>query len=210
VSNSGCAMTNLTAQNGFECEMNDTAVYNPASSQTSALDRVEEASEESFPASDPPSWIGGAGPLGEHSNAGALQLTLDAKTAADLMSNNVISIRSTATVDAATVLLTDKCFSAVPVIDEAGRPIGVISQSDLVVHARESALSAKGEGSFLEALTARDLMTPGIIAVALDTPARKVIEELTTGTVHQLYVADARGILVGSVSAGDVLKHVHF
>jgi CBS domain-containing protein len=65
------------------------------------------------------------------------RLILCAETAADLMVPNPVSIRAGATVKEAAAFLTDKGFSAAPVIDEAGRPVGVLSQSDIVVHDRE-------------------------------------------------------------------------
>src|SRR5262249_21708562 len=61
----------------------------------------------------------------------ATQLTLTAETAADLMTPNPVSIRDVATVREAVALLTDKGFSAAPVIDQAGRPIGVLSRADI-------------------------------------------------------------------------------
>ncbi len=39
----------------------------------------------------------------------------------------------------AVLLLTDRGFSAAPVIDDAGRPVGVVSRTDLLVHDREQA-----------------------------------------------------------------------
>ena len=67
----------------------------------------------------------------------APRLRLYAETAADLMVVNPISLRADANVREALVLLTDKGFSAAPVIDEAGRPVGVLSRGDLLVHDRE-------------------------------------------------------------------------
>src|SRR2546423_1313011 len=64
-------------------------------------------------------------------------LRLHGETAADLMVANPISLRADANVREALVLLTDKGFSAAPVIDEAGRPVGVLSRGDLLVHDRE-------------------------------------------------------------------------
>src|SRR5262245_45057673 len=67
------------------------------------------------------------------------RLTFGAETAADLMTPNPVSIAADATVKEAAAFLADKGFSAAPVIDRAGRPVGVLSQSDLVVHQREKA-----------------------------------------------------------------------
>jgi CBS domain-containing protein len=58
-------------------------------------------------------------------------MKLDAATAVDLMRENPISIAEDATVQEAISLLTAHCFSAAPVIDTAGRAIGVLSRTDL-------------------------------------------------------------------------------
>src|SRR5579862_2110187 len=67
------------------------------------------------------------------------RLILQAETAADMMTANPVSVREDATLKEALVLLIDKGFSAAPVIDNAGRPVGVLSRSDLLIHDRESA-----------------------------------------------------------------------
>src|SRR5205807_1525839 len=48
-------------------------------------------------------------------------------TARDLMSPNPRSIQGGATVPEVLAFLTDTGFSAAPVLDEAGRPVGVLS-----------------------------------------------------------------------------------
>src|SRR5262249_44509117 len=66
----------------------------------------------------------------------ASPLTLPALTAADFMTPNPVSIRQDATPKQAAEILADRGFSAAPVIDAAGRPVGVVSRSDLMIHYR--------------------------------------------------------------------------
>src|SRR5438876_11343413 len=70
------------------------------------------------------------------------QLVLEAATAEELMTSNPISIHASASVQEALALLTDRGFSAAPVIDDAGRPVGVLSRTDILVHERERGASA--------------------------------------------------------------------
>src|SRR5690242_3459391 len=109
-------------------------------------------------------------------------LLLNARIAADLMVVDPVSIRSEATAAEAMALFTEKGITAAPVIDDAGRPIGVLSRSDLLVHQVEQ---AKHRGAGVEyfaaelvesetmpsprpgvATTAANLMTPAVFAVA--------------------------------------------
>ncbi len=135
--------------------------------------------------------------------------------AADLMAANVRSVRADATLAELAALLIDRGLHAVPVIDDAGQPVGVVSKSDLLVHARESGLFVgtgapplAGAATSAGAVTAGDLMTPAVFAVADDTPAHKVVEQLTAMQVHQLFVVDRAGTLVGVVYALDVLRQM--
>src|SRR5438046_2819594 len=77
-------------------------------------------------------------------------LTLNATTAAELMVANPVSMRDKATIQEVVALLTDKGFSAAPVIDAAGRPIGVVSRADIVAHDRETFSSAAAVPSYYE------------------------------------------------------------
>ncbi len=153
-------------------------------------------------------------------------LVLDAATAADMMVRNVVSIEADATVGEAIELLTSKGISAAPVIDEAGRAVGVLSRSDLLIHDRERsrlavpdyyanadltqgaaetpASRAPGE----EGVQVSDLMTPVVFTVAPDAPASRVVSDMLALKVHRLFVSDREGVLVGVISALDVLQHL--
>jgi CBS domain-containing protein len=158
------------------------------------------------------------------------QVRLWAETAANLMMSNPVSIRDNCLVREAIVLLTSKGFSAAPVIDEAGRPVGVISRSDILVHDRETVEYLPNRTEFfhdaelktpngerlpknfqvekVDRTRVRDLMTPAVLAVAPDTSAIRVIQEMLSLRVHRLFVVDSDGILVGVISALDVLRHL--
>jgi len=152
---------------------------------------------------------------------------LAAATAADLMTPNPISVQGNTSIRQATRFLINNAFSAAPVIDEAGKPIGVLSQTDLLIHKREAIATPAGaefyakdeidddaadliskaaESLELDAACVRDVMTPIVLSVAPTTGAGKVIEQLLNQRVHRLFVVDDAGVLIGLVSTIDILK----
>jgi CBS domain-containing protein len=137
----------------------------------------------------------------------AARLTLDAVRAADLMTPNPLSIRAEVTVPEAVAWLTEKGFSAAPVIDESGRPIGVVSRADILVHERERLRTASL--LFADDAIVGDIMTPAVFSATSQTPVEQVVEQLLTLNVHQLYVVDEDQFLIGVISAHDVLRHLH-
>jgi CBS domain-containing protein len=150
---------------------------------------------------------------------------LPARTAAELMSSNPVSLREDATLKEAIAFLVDRNISGAPVIDEAGRPVGVLTQTDVLIHDREEVQHlAPPEAEYgtplprsywesfqverVDTTPVRDLMTPAVFCVALDTPAWGVIEQMRELNVHRLFVVDHNGILVGVISAMDVVRRL--
>lgn len=160
----------------------------------------------------------------------ASRMVLWADTAADLMTPNPVSLDAGETFKEAVAFLADKGYSAAPVIDKAGRPIGVLSQSDIVAHDRETVayleahpadveridrsvrdVEAVGRGFQVECVdhtTVRDVMTPAVFSVAPSTPAQQVIDEMVLRQIHRLFVTDDHGVLIGVITSGDVLRHL--
>jgi CBS-domain-containing membrane protein len=137
----------------------------------------------------------------------AATLVLDAEQAADLMNPRPVSVAATATAPEIIEVLTQRGFGAAPVIDERGRAAGVVSRADLLIHERER-LRASGPPHAADRTTAVDLMTPAVFSVTPQTPAAKVIEQMLGFNVHQLYVVDDHGVLVGVIAAHDVLRRL--
>jgi CBS domain-containing protein len=156
-------------------------------------------------------------------------LCLRAETAAELMTPNPVSVREDASLREAIALLIDRGYSAAPVIDAAGRPVGVLSRTDVLIHDRERVehpipvteyyaeemLTADnerlGEGFQVERVDptpVRDLMTPAVFAVGPDAPPARVVREMLRLKVHRLFVVDGDGVLIGVISALDVLRYL--
>jgi CBS domain-containing protein len=158
------------------------------------------------------------------------RLILRAETAVDLMTPNPVSISADETIKEAIAFLTDKGFSAAPVIDHAGRPVGVLSRSDILVHDREKVeyvptvpdyyhrteLTTGSGESFADGFQVenvdrtrvRDIMTPVVFSVAPHSGVRRVVEDMLALKVHRLFVVGSDGVLVGVISALDVLRHL--
>ena len=149
------------------------------------------------------------------------------------MTQTPLSIREDATVEEAAAFLTDKGIHAAPVINEAGRPIGVLSQSDLVWHDRErsqvippppddyhrtreiditSKESVRVEHGFevysTDTAYVRDIMTPVVFSVAPETPINHVVEEMLKHHIHRLFVIDDMGTVIGVATSLDVLRRL--
>ncbi len=146
----------------------------------------------------------------------------------DLMTDNPLSISSTATAQDAVKLLTEHQFSAAPVIDEVGHPVGVISRTDLVDRLMrgdhlcsleenwfdcESIVGKKAmeSGEYLaqnmDYITVGEIMTPTVISVSTFDSIDKAVELMLDKEIHRLFVVDKGGILVGVLSPFDILRH---
>jgi CBS domain-containing protein len=158
-------------------------------------------------------------------------LTLNAATAADLMTPNPVSIHQNATVKEAAAFLADRKISAAPVIDDAGRAVGVLSRADIVVQHRQEAqfvpessdyyertdLAAQSHERFpagfqvenVDRTQVRDIMTPLVLAASLNDSACKVITQMVDEKVHRLFVLDGGNVLVGVISALDILRRLY-
>jgi CBS domain-containing protein len=133
------------------------------------------------------------------------QMVLEAATAAEMMSSNPKSLNKDSLLSDAVAMMATKGFNAAPVIDETGRPVGVLSGADVLIHQGESANAATEKAP----AKVGDLMTPAVFSVTTDMPAHKLVEEMVQLNVHQLYVVDANHTLVGVVTAHDVLRRLH-
>ncbi len=154
-------------------------------------------------------------------------LQLKAKTAEELMTANPVSLNVNATLKEALILFTNKNFTVAPVIDEAGRAVGVLSASDILVHDREKVefLTPGVESSPLETENGEpiprgfqiekvertrvgDLMTPAVFTVFPDSKTSEVIAEMLRLHVHHLFVVDRASTLVGVISPLDVVRNM--
>jgi CBS domain-containing protein len=104
--------------------------------------------------------------------------------------------------------------SAVPVVDSDGRPIGVVSEADLLVKQehlggsetrpwfgrKRCARWRKATGR-----TAGDLMTAPAVSVGVDVTITAAARVLAEKNIRRLCVVDADGVLVGIVSRRDVI-----
>lgn len=154
-----------------------------------------------------------------------MPLQLEASTAADLMQRQVVTLELDATLRDAAALLIDHRISGVPVIDAEGRPVGVVSATDIVDHARRAVAPEASpvedrlpdgqplpDGFEVErvdaSVAAGALMTPVVMAVEPQMPARSVVEVLLLRRLHRVFVVDPEGALLGVISTFDVLRHL--
>ena len=128
-----------------------------------------------------------------------------AMTVSLLMNSPVVSVTPETTVDAAYKLLAERRISAVPVVAADGRPVGVLSETDLLRIGRMQPMSLAG----VQILDLPDEpvgqhMHAGIVTVDEGTPVTKAAALLAERRIHRVYVT-TDGQLTGVFSTEEVL-----
>jgi CBS domain-containing protein len=125
---------------------------------------------------------------------------------ADIMRTNLKTIDADATVADAVASLTDTGVSALPVIDRAGRAVGVCSTKDVLAAEGRCHGPAAREQLF-EKTIVLEIMTPWPATAHPDEDVRKVAQRMLEGKVQRLFVED-QGALVGVISQTDIVAAV--
>jgi CBS domain-containing protein len=99
-------------------------------------------------------------------------------------------------------------FSSVPVVDDAGAVVGVVSRTDLLRVGRiETARSPRGNALRLPPRIAEEVMTHGAHVVAPHTPLARAAAMMWTHRVHRVFVV-SEGQLIGVLSTADIAAAV--
>ena len=137
-----------------------------------------------------------------------------------IMTPEVISVRSGTSVESVVELMLARGLSRVPVIDEAGRPIGIISKTDLIEESHdrggdgEQAPRPRRFDKYVEPRGFHDeapprsvdeVMTRTLISAEERDSISRVAELMVSRHVHGIPVVSRKGELVGFVSTMDVL-----
>jgi CBS domain-containing protein len=141
------------------------------------------------------------------------------------MEQDVVSVRPDADVEALLRLMRQHELPGVPVTDETGHLLGIVTESDLVLRDEDADLHLPhhidlwGGVIFLEpikhyeerlrrafAATVADMMTPDPITVGPEDSIQDAARVIAQRKHNRLPVVDAEGKLLGVVTRVDVLE----
>jgi CBS domain-containing protein len=108
------------------------------------------------------------------------------------MTHNVITVAADTPAQDLALLLLEHHVSGVPVVDRAGKILGVVSEADL--------LAKKGKA-------AKDIMSQKIFTVGEETPVEEIAALMTAEKIKRVLVVGAKE-LSGIVSRADIVRAI--
>ncbi|WP_432166453.1 CBS domain-containing protein [Streptomyces sp. bgisy031] len=113
---------------------------------------------------------------------------------ADLMTPSVITVQPGTAFKEVARLLDEFGITALPVVDEAGRPVGVVSEADL--------LQKHGSGT----ATAADLMSAPAVTARPGWSVVRAARLMRRNQIKRLPVVDSGNHVIGIVSRSDLIQ----
>jgi CBS domain-containing protein len=143
--------------------------------------------------------------------------------AREVMTSEVVSVVPEMPTRQVAQLLLEKGISAVPVVDDGGAPIGMVSEGDLIGRdeterqaRRDWWLALLAEGTTLDELLAslrtperavREVMSWPVVCVGEDTDVSEIAQLLAAHLIKRVPVVN-EGRIIGIVSRADLLRAV--
>ena len=141
--------------------------------------------------------------------------------ARDFMTKDVVTCKDSQTVAEAAKLMSEKGFSVVPIVDDSGKLVGIVTESDFVgkdveiPHAMVSLKRVLGENHYhgnIEEIYARakkrklkEVMSTRLVTVEAEATLTAVVEQMTRKNLKRLPVVE-NGQIVGIVTRKDLIK----
>jgi CBS domain-containing protein len=145
----------------------------------------------------------------------AIQEATMRRTVQDVMTRTVVVVRGSTPFKQVVAKMQEYRVSAVPVVDDDGRLVGIVSEGDLIL---KEDLQLEGDPRLLEGkqhridrekhsgLVAAQLMTTPVVTVTPDAPLGEAARLMHRHQVKRLPVVGPGGEVLGIVSRADLLK----
>ena len=122
---------------------------------------------------------------------------------AELMQRDLSTIRADDQVRDAVALLAEAHISGLPVLDDRGAFVGVLSATDILVAESETDQPKR----VVATERVRALMTPRPLTIGADEDVRSAARQMLYAEVHRLFVEED-GQLAGVISQSDIVRAV--
>jgi len=114
----------------------------------------------------------------------------------DIMTKDCVTVTLKDNVYEIAVAMKNNHIGFVPVVDEAKKLIGVVTDRDIVIRG----LAEKREGS----AAVEQVISREVVSITPDTTVDEAARVMATNQVRRLPVVDNNGVLVGVVAIGDL------
>ncbi|MBW4477500.1 MAG: CBS domain-containing protein [Tolypothrix brevis GSE-NOS-MK-07-07A] len=145
------------------------------------------------------------------------------KTVADVMSHDPIVVRSETSLNEAIKILAERRISGLPVVDDKGKLVGIISETDLMW--QETGVTPPAYIMFLDSViylqnpatyerdlhkalgqTVGEVMSKDPITISPEKTLTQAARVMHDKSVHRLPVLDESGQVIGILTRGDIVR----
>src|SRR5689334_1838124 len=119
------------------------------------------------------------------------------KVASDVMTADPACCSRNATLDEVAKLMVANDCGEIPILDESDRPIGVITDRDIVCRAVAEGRNPTGH-------TVESVMTQPVVTVRADAPLDEVVATMERHQIRRVPVVDAGGCCAGIIAQADL------
>ncbi|MEF3275485.1 MAG: DUF190 domain-containing protein [Chloroflexus sp.] len=146
---------------------------------------------------------------GEERAAQLAAMAARPERASDVMTPNPTTVKATASLTQAALLMTEYDHKRLPVVDDQGRLVGMLSRSDVLqTVANNFAVSTETlpNTSARPATTVGEAMVRDVPTVSPDTPLIETLDRILSTPRRRAVVIDSDRRVVGIISDGDILR----
>jgi CBS domain-containing protein len=125
------------------------------------------------------------------------------------MTADVATVRETDAVSEARALMFERRIHHLPVVDEAGALVGVLSTNDLLRAGPHDHFAKPSDvEAALEGKTIGEIMTVDVVSIRPTDTIERAARLLEMGCFHCLPVANDSGKVLGIVTTGDLIRYL--
>ncbi|MBD2254532.1 CBS domain-containing protein [Nostoc parmelioides] len=145
------------------------------------------------------------------------------KTVADVMSHNPVVVKPETPLQEAIKILAERRISGLPVVDNDGKLLGIISETDLMW--QETGVTPPAYIMFLDSViylqnpavyerdlhkalgqTVGEVMSKNPVTVSPEKSVKQAAQLMHDRNVHRLPVLDDEGQVIGILTRGDIIR----
>ncbi|WP_414564721.1 MULTISPECIES: CBS domain-containing protein [unclassified Anabaena] len=145
------------------------------------------------------------------------------KTVTDVMTRDPIVVRAETPLKEAIQILAEKRISGIPVVDNVGKLVGIISETDLMW--QETGVTPPAYIMFLDSViylqnpatyerelhkalgqTVGEVMSKNPVTISPDKTVKEAAQLMHDRSVHRLPVVDSTNQVIGILTRGDIVR----